>query len=684
VAVISIVGTMATANNNTGFATSIALSPTNVGDLMVVVIELKYSAASNRTVTGISGTGITWQGTATFQRFMADGIHAVEVWYGVATATGSHTHTVSYSSTTGQTAGSINGHELTSTAGASTVWSVDTTGFNDPNTNATTFNYPTLTSAVANEAYVGYLAIASSASTGSTSGFTFYQDLRGNWDCVNPNVGARGTAATASQTSASSQLWFTVGVLFAANVQPLAATGLASTTGAAALLITEPLKATGLASTSGAFALPIAVVLTATGLVATTGLASLAGALTPGLSTDGLVSTTGAMNLVVKLPLAAGGLASTSGSFLLLGRVVDPFKLVVGPWRSPLLGCGTWRLFLATRGGGQLLTEIAYETLTIQRTLDSASVASAIILADRIPSCAPLLAAIEPFEHELVAFRDYLPGDPQDWAGPVMVPTWDPLSLHIDARDLFSWFDVRNLPLDRTFVGQDLADIFTTYISDALSLDPSPNISVMMLGEIGISGQRSVTAQSATICGDALRELSRSGVDFTAVGRTIRIGGPPPSSATTILYDGAIQKDAGGATPKLTKQGLNLATSVVLKGGQDVLGNTISTTAGQSDGIHGLVSRTSSEPLILDPNSLSQAANGRLAFLNPAPLYLTVTLSPQASIQWDELIPGIRIDTAFTLGLIDVVGQFRLQQVDVTVDQNGEAVALTLTPLGVL
>jgi hypothetical protein len=219
---------MKTANNNTAFATSIALTPTAVGNLQVLVIETKYAGNANRKVLAITGGGVTlW--TNVLQRFMADTIHGAEVWIGVVTSVGSLTATVTYVSTIGQQAGSINGHELTAGTGSLTIWAVDKTGFNDPNTNATTFTYPALISANDGEAYVGYLAVTSSASAGSGSGWTYSQDLRGNWDAVNPAVGAAGTSASTSQTSGSGQKWFTVGVLISAAADPVALTGMVGT-----------------------------------------------------------------------------------------------------------------------------------------------------------------------------------------------------------------------------------------------------------------------------------------------------------------------------------------------------------------------------------------------------------------------------------------------------------------------
>src|SRR4029077_4706307 len=464
-ATISQVGTMWTANNNSGFCTSITLNPVNVGDLFVLVIELKYSNGSNRSVTGISGTGLTWQGTATFQRFMADGVHAAEIWYGTVTATGSHTHTVSYSSTTGQSAGSINGHQLTSTAGSTTVWSVDGaagTNYNDPNVNGTTFTYPTLTSALDKECYIGYLAIAGSASAGSGAGWVYTQDLRGNWDAVNVNIGNAGPAASPTQPSGTSQGWFTIGVLFQAatstTTHVLAATGLASTSGSLALPLVEPLGSSGLASSSGAAALNIIRTLSATGLAATTGsmtcslplaaaglastsgaaalvviitlsatgLVSTSGSLTlpvikplsatgvasssgafglagPNvLSAVGLISTSGTASLLVKRPLAAPGLISTSGSMnlgvrtklasvgrastfgsfgMLVGKLQNPFATPVFSAVAPVLDCGVWRVFIATRGGGTLLAEWEYESLSVGRKLNDVSACSVTVMA---------------------------------------------------------------------------------------------------------------------------------------------------------------------------------------------------------------------------------------------------------------------------------------------------------------
>lgn len=214
-AVISAQGTLASAVDTTTAASStLAVSPVNVGGILALAVEVKFNSGSPVTVTSVSGGGVTtW--TQDLAHATADGVHEVYLYHGVITASGSATITVDFD-TTGKVSSTINAQEFYSTT-AGVSWSLDTTGINDPNVAATTFTYPSLTSAKADELYWGYLAIASSASAGTDTGWTYQQDANGNWDADNPNVGAAGTAASTTQTSSTSQLWFAVGALISAT-----------------------------------------------------------------------------------------------------------------------------------------------------------------------------------------------------------------------------------------------------------------------------------------------------------------------------------------------------------------------------------------------------------------------------------------------------------------------------------
>lgn len=690
--------------------TTLSVSPAAAGNILMLAVETKFTVGQNYSCTGVSGGGCT-QWTRAVQLLPdAQGIHEITIWYGVVTTPGAATITATFSNA-GTVSTELACQEFHPSTGANTAWVADVVG-TISSAASTTPPYPPLTPTSTGELYFGFIQWPGSGSGGGTTGFIYQTDANGNQVAYNLNVSGTVSpvASSASQVSSAGAVLMravdsrvtcvspagtgTVDVtvitppgtsatsaadLFTYTTLPLAADGKASSSGTATFVLTEPLVADGKASSSGTAALVLKLALAADGKASSSG--SIA--FTVLLVADGKASSSGSASFGLSLPLTAAGKASSSGTALLVtGKIQDPFAVVAPKPKSPLLGCGIWRVFVATRGGSQLLAELAFETLTLSRKLSDTSDCSVVVSGDVSAECAPVLASLEPFKHEIVAFRNWQSRDVPAWAGPVTVPVWGPYDLTIGARDLFAWFDRRHLPFARNFLATDLGSIFGQYMADALVQDPSPMISLMFRGEIGIVGARSNSAVGSTIAGDALRELSRSGVNFSAIGRTIYWAGVTDNTATVTLYDGAILQDAGGGSPKLTKQGLNMATQVIVNGATLGFGVQVQSTVGFPDSDHGLITLVVSEPLIQDALSATKAGAGRLGFLNPAPHYLTLVLSPQAPVAFEQLIPGIRLDAAFRLGVLDVMDSYRLHQVDVSVDSKGdEKVALTLVPL---
>lgn len=213
-ATITHTGTDADANNNAALATTITFTTITIGDLVCLIVEEKYAAASNLKVASITSARTTWQPAASFQRFMADGVHGVDIWYGTVNSVGSDVATLTYNSVVGQQAGSISSVQLHASTGAAAVWSLDVAGFVDNNTAQTAMALPALSAARVKEAIVGYCAFAGSGTSSATSGYTYRTDPRGNQDAYNVNVGS-GSVTPAAWTG-SSQLWFSAAVLFQA------------------------------------------------------------------------------------------------------------------------------------------------------------------------------------------------------------------------------------------------------------------------------------------------------------------------------------------------------------------------------------------------------------------------------------------------------------------------------------
>lgn len=115
----------------------------------------------------------------------------------------------------------------------------------------------------------------------------------------------------------------------------LAAAGLASSSGSATLNVTITLSATGLASSTGSMALGIQRALSADGLAASTG--SMSMNVLRALTATGLASSAGSMNVGLPVPVAAGGLAATTGSFAFSSGASSPF----GPTKIAL-GASGW------------------------------------------------------------------------------------------------------------------------------------------------------------------------------------------------------------------------------------------------------------------------------------------------------------------------------------------------------
>lgn len=190
---ITAVGSLAV---STG-AYTLAVSPTAVGDILVLAVPALASSAHNP--SAVSGGGVTtWNHINGYAS--AAGIPTADLWWGVITATGPATITITDSTST-----SVIAMACQQFTGGTGTWAADGTGANSGSaTAATSGNYPSLTPAGANELYVACGCFSIGGPGGSTSGFTY----------ANP-IGATGNEAhaafvynpSASSPTAQSPAW---------------------------------------------------------------------------------------------------------------------------------------------------------------------------------------------------------------------------------------------------------------------------------------------------------------------------------------------------------------------------------------------------------------------------------------------------------------------------------------------
>lgn len=336
-----------------------------------------------------------------------------------------------------------------------------------------------------------------------------------------------------------------------------------------------------------------------------------------------------------------------------------------------LLGTGSYEVIAQGRGGAPLVEALKWSSLTFQRRLDDMSTTTVTC----VTGSSPELGRLDAWRHELSVVRD----QQEVWVGPLVTPSWEPEVVTLQANDLFFWFERRLLEIDRDFVNADAGQIFTVLAQDALSRDNSMGI-VLSPSSTGVPATRSVSASERRRAADVLRELARTAIDFTAIGRTIRCGGQEvPTEVAFTLVDDTLR------SPKLTSNGTDCATEATILG-QNVAGAAVAGVAGAGTAEFGLVQQSYSESTIQDTSSAQAAARSHWEFAKVPPRSLSGVLTREAPVDFGDLIPGARVHVELSSLDAEVNADFRLLQVDVTVtpsDQGQqEEVAITLEPVG--
>ncbi|HEU5001560.1 MAG TPA: IPT/TIG domain-containing protein, partial [Actinomycetota bacterium] len=235
-ATIHAVGSEITATSSE--QTTLAVSPAAAGNVLMLAVETKFTSGPSFTVQSVTGGGVSrWSKASSY--FTLDHIHGQELWWGVVTTAGSSTINVAYSiPPSSSTATSLDLQEFSSSAGASTVWSVDATGKVDNGVASTTLRYPSLSPSSSSELYWGYLAVPGSLNAGATPGCSYQYDARSNQVVYCPSV----SSTIAPTASSSSQTYSSIGMLVQASTQggglAPAVTGLSPSSGPVGTTVT--------------------------------------------------------------------------------------------------------------------------------------------------------------------------------------------------------------------------------------------------------------------------------------------------------------------------------------------------------------------------------------------------------------------------------------------------------------
>ena|GEM_PF-3435243 len=212
---------------------TISMTPGAVGDLIVAFVELH--SGSSPAVTRLSAPNVNWQSSPTVINTDASVPLHLETWYGVATSTSSGLTTVTYSGSV-----TTNGIEIIVDSfhyGSAGTWTVAQAGSQDGP--SSTVGFPALKSASASAGgggggvYVGYSRLATSFTSGSTAGFTYYVTPRANVELRSVTLGASTTYSPVASQSGSGEYTSDGAIFYVAggSLSPPTVTAISPATG---------------------------------------------------------------------------------------------------------------------------------------------------------------------------------------------------------------------------------------------------------------------------------------------------------------------------------------------------------------------------------------------------------------------------------------------------------------------
>ena len=346
------------------------------------------------------------------------------------------------------------------------------------------------------------------------------------------------------------------------------------------------------------------------------------------------------------------------------------------------LGCGTYRLFIRGRCGEKQRGSIeTFQSLAWGRVQDDTSTAEVQVslTGDDGETCCELLSQVRSWHDNLTIFRD--PGG-LVWEGPLVELEYHRDTAIIRARDVSAWLDVRLVApaIDHTTETgdgpRDLTQIAREVISSSFARD-EPCVEVDY-ENTGIAGARKIDAWS-TYAGDALRDLARTGLDFTVLGRRIIVGLTTDGGRDPI---GPLSEEHFKADLAVIEKGLEAGNFWYVEGNDAAVHGSY----GGPDPYFGLQEQRAKEDSIRDSGWATTDAVQRWHVTHHPPLYLVVPpdaqLAPEAPADIRRLIPGTLVNVDVRSLCRPVVAVQRLNSVSVTVTPEHEKVAVSLAPIG--
>lgn len=386
-----------------------------------------------------------------------------------------------------------------------------------------------------------------------------------------------------------------------------------------------------------------------------------------------------------------------------------------------LLGCvDDYTVLVTERCGSPRLCELGQYASQIkwQRTLDNVSQATITIAKTGgiYEPCCSCIRDIEPFCHELQIFRN----DEFVWGGPIIEVDENVETVTITARDVLAWLDVRFFPNgDSNGNAFDFSAIPVPPITEIARIiiyaatqgkyDPVNFPSITLLDCDPCIFENVIVHPSTIPYGavikafdgsafSVLQALTKHGLDFTTFGRSIIVENAGEYNASPALVltpemivgDISFKKDGALFGSRFWMRFVNDTSGLVCNAIVPPPLTVPCPAVVDSPNFfcHGLVERQIQDTTGNTDNLAAQAIGEQYIQVAGIRAPRTIdfksgaTLSPDTPLGINEMVPGLLIKTALPNFCIDEgIQEFRLTDVNVSMDANGETVQLSMAPL---
>lgn len=346
------------------------------------------------------------------------------------------------------------------------------------------------------------------------------------------------------------------------------------------------------------------------------------------------------------------------------------------------LGCAdSYIVEFSTFDGKKIGETDLASSVAWNRKLDEYSTASVVMdLGATVDSksCCDLLNLLNVRKDVVSLWRITGSDSSMVWTGPIQKITSTRGNASIQCVDKFALYETRILRDNHDDIGEDLANIWNSYLADANSVDP---IITDLCPLTGILLDRTVNQDERPIAMPLLRDLLTAGLDITIHRGQIVYGAKEIRMQRMALRDdhfiGEIQ---------VVQDGFKIASQVYAKGEGDDVVDFPNPSTSPNVGFYGLVERVYSDSNMSGTASLTETAESIYAQLaNQKPFYIDMSgdsaLSPNTPVDINSFVCG----SVFNVSLQDICPPMeqplRLSSIDVSMSGD-EEVSISLQPVG--